>query len=229
MSSRLPFSNGWPKTVLFDLDGTLVDSAPDLATAIDQMLIDLRRAPVGQQKVRQWVGNGAAVLVRRALADRFDHEQSPGADETTFDHALDRFFQFYAEANGRQARVYDGVRPFLQALAERACQFGVVTNKPDAFVGPLLDQMDLTHWFPVTVSGDTLAVRKPDPAPIHHAIRQLGADPASTLMVGDSITDIRAAQNAGVPVVAVRYGYHFGEPIDTLGADFVVDSLTELL
>ncbi len=225
----MSFNNDWPKTVLFDLDGTLVDSAPDLATAVDRMLVDVQRPPAGQHKVRQWVGNGAAVLVKRALADRFDHEQAPGADEATFIDALDRFYRFYAEVNGRQARVYDGVRPFLQALAEHACQLGVVTNKPQAFTGPLLDQMGLAHWFPVTVSGDTLAVRKPDPAPLHHAIRQLGGNPASTLMVGDSITDIRAARNAGVPVVAVRYGYNYGASIDTLGADIVVDSLAELL
>lgn len=223
------FKNGWPETVLFDLDGTLVDSAPDLAIAVDQMLIALKRAPAGQDNVRQWVGNGAAVLVRRALAGRFDHEQAPGVDEVGFNDALDHFFRYYADANGRQARVYDGVLTFLQALDERSCRLGVVTNKPAAFTRPLLARMDLADWFPVTVSGDTLTVRKPDPAPIHHAIEQLGGDPASTLMVGDSVTDIRAARNAGVAVAAVRYGYNYGEPIDTLGADFVVDSLAELL
>lgn len=229
MSLNQHFSNGGPKTVLFDLDGTLVDSAPDLAIAVDQMLIALERPPAGQHKVRQWVGNGAAVLVRRALANRFDHEQAPGADEQVVSDALARFFRFYADANGRQARVYDGVIPFLQALSARSCRLGVVTNKPEAFTGPLLSQMDLAHWFPVTVSGDTLTEKKPDPAPIHHAIKQLGGHPASTLMVGDSITDIRAARNAGVSVAAVRYGYNYGAAIDTLGADFVVDSLTELL
>ncbi|MDX1801285.1 MAG: phosphoglycolate phosphatase [Marinobacter sp.] len=229
MSARSPFSDDWPKTVLFDLDGTLVDSAPDLATAVDQMLTALDRPPAGPDKVRQWVGNGAAMLVRRALADRFDHERATAVDASVFDDALARFFQFYTRANGRQARVYEGVHPFLQALGSRGCGLGVVTNKPGIFTGPLLAQMDLAHWFPVTVSGDTLATRKPDPAPIHHAIRQLGAEAGSTLMVGDSITDIRAARNAGIPVVAVRYGYHGGEPVDTLGADFVVDSLTELL
>lgn len=223
------FDGQLPRTVLFDLDGTLVDSAPDLAAAIDAMLESLGRAPAGAKKVREWVGNGAGILVRRALAGQFDHAAGTPVSEAEFKDALQRFFEAYADLNGRLARVYDGVVPFLTALQDSGARLAVVTNKPAAFTGPLLRKMGLDHWFEVSISGDTLPVKKPDPAQLHHAIEKLGGSPDSTLMVGDSINDIQAAQRAGVPVVAVRYGYNYGGGIDEAGADIVVDSLVELL
>ncbi|WP_152205420.1 phosphoglycolate phosphatase [Marinobacter changyiensis] len=223
------FKGQGPATVLFDLDGTLVDSAPDLSAAIDQMLRALGRPPVGEDRVREWVGNGAAVLVRRALAGAFDHEKDTTSDELTFRQALDLFFTAYADLNGQQAKVYDGVEIWLRALKSNGCRLGVVTNKPYAFTDPLLRRMGLDRWFEVSVSGDSLPQKKPDPAPLLHAMCKLGGTPETTLMVGDSINDIQAARNAGMPVVAVRYGYTYGTPIDDLGADIVVDSLAELL
>ncbi|TBW58870.1 phosphoglycolate phosphatase [Marinobacter halodurans] len=223
------FNGRWPDTILFDLDGTLVDSAPDLAAAIDAMLEGLGRSPAGAEKVRQWVGNGAGVLVRRALAGRFDHENGPHLSDDEFHAAQQRFFDAYADLNGGLARIYDGVEPFLEAAKAAGARLAVVTNKPTAFTGPLLEKMNLAHWFDVAISGDTLPVKKPDPAQLHHAIEQLDGDAGRTLMVGDSINDIEAAQRAGVPVVAVRYGYNYGGGIDEMGADIVVDSLVELL
>lgn len=223
------FSGRWPDTILLDLDGTLVDSAPDLAAAVDQMLRALGRPVAGEALVRQWVGNGAAILVRRAMAGQFDYENGPPVPELDFKQALDLFFAAYADLNGRYARVYPGVVPFLAEARDRGCSLGVVTNKPRAFTGPLLELMDLDEWFGIAVSGDTLPVRKPDPAPLHHAMEFLGGGVASTLMVGDSITDVHSARNAGIPVVAVRYGYNYGASADQLGADIVVDSLAELL
>lgn len=225
-----PLFNGqWPDTILFDLDGTLVDSAPDLAAAIDAMLEGLGRPPAGAEQVRQWVGNGAGILVRRALAGRFDHENGPALSDADFQDAQQRFFDAYADLNGVLSRIYDGVEPFLKAAKAAGARLAVVTNKPTAFTGPLLEKMDLAHWFDVAISGDTLPVKKPDPAQLHHAIEQLDGDAGRTLMVGDSINDIEAAQRAGVPVVAVRYGYNYGSRIDEMGADIVVDSLVELL
>lgn len=223
------FDGRWPETILLDLDGTLVDSAPDLAGAVDQMLRALALPVAGEEKVRQWVGNGAAILVRRALAGQFDYENGPAVSELEFKQALDLFFAAYSDLNGGSARVYPGVEEFLGAAHARGCQLGVVTNKPLAFTGPLLAMMKLDQWFRIAVSGDTLAVRKPDPAPLHHAMEYLGGKVGSTLMVGDSITDVRSARNAGIPVVAVRYGYNYGGTADDLGADIVVDSLAELL
>jgi phosphoglycolate phosphatase len=223
------FGGQWPATILFDLDGTLVDSAPDLAAGIDGMLRSLGRPPAGEERVREWVGNGAGVLVRRALAGRADYEQGPEVTEGDFNRALDLFYTAYTTENGKNASVYPGVKAFLKASKAQGCRLGIVTNKPHAFTAPLLELMGLAHWFGHSVSGDTLATRKPDAAPIHHAIAQLGGEQATTLMVGDSVTDVRAAQNAGIPAVAVRYGYNYGVPVDDLGADIVVDSLTELL
>ncbi|WP_166263424.1 phosphoglycolate phosphatase [Marinobacter caseinilyticus] len=223
------FDGQWPRTALFDLDGTLVDSAPDLSAATDQMLRTLGRNPAGEARVREWVGNGASVLVRRALAGQFDHSQDRETDDITFQQALDLFFTAYASLNGRRATVYEGVEDFLAALSEQGCKLAVVTNKPQVFAGPLLEMMGLDHWFDLAIGGDTLPLKKPDPTPLLHAIQTLKGDPESTLMVGDSVNDIAAAHSAKLRVVAVRYGYTYGTPVDDLGADFVVDSLAELL
>lgn len=223
------FNGQWPDTILFDLDGTLVDSAPDLAAATDAMLVAMGKLAAGEQKVREWVGNGASVLVRRALAGRHDYQADDSHDEPTVARALELFFNAYHEVNGHHATVFEGIETFLHTAWEKGCKLGVVTNKPMAFTDDLLERMGLAHWFGVTVSGDTLAVKKPAPEPLHHALEVLGGAPEKTLMVGDSITDISAAKNAGMPVVAVRYGYNYGGPVDELGAEIVVDSLTELL
>lgn len=223
------FSPRWPSVALFDLDGTLVDSAPDLAAAVDQMLEHLGRSPVGIDRVRDWVGNGASVLVRRALAGRSDWEPAEPKDDALFNDALAIFFHAYGQINGRHAVVYDGVEACLERLQQHGCKLAVVTNKPEQFVAPLLEQMGLEHWFDLSIGGDTLPVKKPDPAPLLHAMESLGGTRGTTVMVGDSAADVDAALAAGVPCVAVRYGYNFGRPVETLGADAVVDSLAELL
>ncbi|AOY89783.1 phosphoglycolate phosphatase [Marinobacter salinus] len=223
------FSPRWPGVALFDLDGTLVDSAPDLAAAVDQMLEQLGRSTAGINQVRQWVGNGASVLVRRALAGQTDWEPARPQDEALFKDALAIFYHAYGQINGRHSIVYDGVEACLGRLAEHGCKLGVVTNKPEQFVAPLLEQMGLDHWFDISIGGDTLPVKKPDPTPLLHAMEALGGTRGTTVMVGDSAADINAALAAGVPCVAVRYGYNFGQPVDALGADAVVDSLAELL
>ncbi|WP_286220954.1 phosphoglycolate phosphatase [Marinobacter apostichopi] len=223
------FNPRWPGVALFDLDGTLVDSAPDLAAAVDQMLEHLGRSPVGIDRVREWVGNGASVLVRRALARQTDWEPAQPKDDALFNDALAIFFHAYEQINGQHAVVYDGVEACLAKLKEHGCKLAVVTNKPEQFVAPLLEQMGLDHWFDLSVGGDTLPVKKPDPAPLVHAMTTLGGTRGTTVMVGDSSADIDAALAAGLPCVAVRYGYNFGQSVDALGADAVVDSLAELL
>ena len=223
------FNTTLPAGILFDLDGTLVDSAPDLTAAMDSMLSTLGREPAGETQVRNWVGNGAGILVKRALAGQFDYQTNPGFSEDDYRKALDLFFTAYSDSNGRQAEVYPGVVPFLQAAHAEGIALGVVTNKPQAFTGPLLQKMQLDRWFAIAVSGDTLPVKKPDPAPLLHALGILGKQPEQCLMVGDSVNDIEAAKRAGMPSVAVSYGYNYGSDVRALGADIVVDSLAELL
>lgn len=223
------FNPRWPGVALFDLDGTLVDSAPDLAAAIDTMLEQLGRRKAGVDKVLDWVGNGASVLVRRALADKADWEPATLKDNALFNDALALFFSAYDKANGQHAKLYEGVEPCLQRLSECGCQLGIVTNKPEKFVAPLLKQMGIDHYFRISVGGDTLPVKKPDPAPLIYAMEALGGTRGTTVMIGDSAADISAARAAGIPCVAVRYGYNFGAPADSLQADATVDSLTQLL
>jgi phosphoglycolate phosphatase len=223
------FNPRWPGVALFDLDGTLVDSAPDLAAAVDTMLEQLGRRKAGADKVRNWVGNGATVLVRRALAGKADWEPATPKDDALFKDALSLFFYAYEKANGRHAKLYEGVEPCLKRLTEYGCRLGVVTNKPEQFVAPLLKQMGIDDYFRISVGGDTLTVKKPDPAPLVHAMEALGGTRGTTVMIGDSAADIDAARAAGIPCVAVRYGYNFGAPADSLRADATVDSLTQLL
>ena len=223
------FNPRWPGVALFDLDGTLVDSAPDLAAAVDTMLEQLGRRKAGLDNVRQWVGNGASILVRRALAGKSDWQPASPRDDALFKDARSLFFYAYEKMNGQHAVLYDGVVPCLNQLQKNGCKLGIVTNKPEQFVAPLLEKMGIDHYFLITVGGDTLPVKKPDPTPLIHAMEALGGTRGTTVMVGDSAADVDAARAAGIPCVAVRYGYNFGAPADSLQADATVDSLTQLL
>ena len=229
MSLKGLFNPRWPGVALFDLDGTLVDSAPDLAEAVDLTLRELGRAPAGLEKVRPWVGNGAKVLIRRALADKRDWQPPRPEDDALIDSALEIFFKHYRHTNGKHAHVYPGVKECLDHLSSCGCRMGVVTNKPQQFVAPLLEQTGLADYFELTLGGDALPEKKPEPAPVLHAMKELHGTVGTTVMIGDSDNDVNAALAAGIPCVAVRYGYNSGAAIDSLGADAVVDSLAELL
>jgi len=214
-----------PRLVMFDLDGTLVDSVPDLATAVDRMLVELGRKPAGVERVRQWVGNGARVLVRRALAGGLDHS-AVGKAET--EEALVRFLDIYADCH-ELITLYPGVHELLEALSTAAVELAVVTNKPERFVAPLLEQVGLGGYFRWIIGGDTLPQQKPDPAALLQVMRLAGVSQEQSLVVGDSRTDVLAARAAGVPCVAVSYGYNHGRPVAEEAPQLVVDSLAELL
>ncbi|PWG61268.1 phosphoglycolate phosphatase [Sediminicurvatus halobius] len=196
-----------PAAVLFDLDGTLVDSAPDLATAVNRTLAELGHAPVVEDTVRVWIGNGARTLMARALAGRRELVEEPPGLEA----ALERFFQHYRDCLVDRSRPYPGVRTGLDTLRGLGLPLGVVTNKPERFTAPLLEALDLAEYFRVLVGGDTLPVKKPDPAPLEHAARALAVPVADCLLVGDSRADLDAALAAGMPMVRVPYGYPGGD------------------
>ena len=198
-----------PRLVMFDLDGTLIDSVPDLAEAVDRMLVEMGRAPAGVEKVRDWVGNGARVLVRRALAGGLDHA-AVGEAET--EEALARFLDIYADCHHLTA-LYPGVHELLEALSTAAVELAVVTNKPERFVAPLLEQVGLGGYFRWIIGGDTLPQQKPDPAALLQVMRLAGVEAAQALFVGDSRNDVLAARAAGVPCIAVSYGYNHGRPL----------------
>ncbi len=213
-----------PELVLVDLDGTLVDSVPDLAFCVDRMLEQLGRAPQGEAKVRQWVGNGVERLVKRALVGTLDGEP-PAA---TFELALPLFMELYAANTSGRSRLYPGVTEGLDYLATLGCPLGCVTNKAERFTRPLLGDLGILERFDLVVSGDTLSRKKPDPAPLLHAADHFSVAPERAVLVGDSISDVKAARAAGFAVVCVSYGYNHGEDIRAAGPDAVIDSLAQL-
>lgn len=218
------FEGGLPRLVMFDLDGTLVDSVPDLAAAVDQVLALRGRPPAGVARVKDWVGNGALVLVRRALAGSIDHQE---VDEAQAQAALADFMQAYSGGH-TGTTVYKGVLELLGWLRERGVLLAVITNKPERFVAPLLEEKGLGE-FAWIIGGDTLPVKKPDPTGLQHVMTISGVTPQQCLFVGDSRNDVLAARAAGVKVVAVSYGYNHGQPIALENPDLLVDSLDALI
>jgi phosphoglycolate phosphatase len=210
------------RSVTFDLDGTLLDTIADLAAACDAMMIELGRLPHGVEKVRRFVGKGMAVLVERCLTTP---EGAPDADLLA--RAIAIFRHHYTELNGREAREYPGVRQGLEAFRTLGLPLGVVTNKPAAFTGPLLEYAGLADFFIVSVSGDTTANKKPHPEPILHACKILGVRPEENLHIGDSDNDLLAARAAGCLAYAVPYGYTEEGSVDTANCDALVSSLLE--
>lgn len=213
-----------PDMILIDLDGTLVDSVPDLTLAVDIMMRALGMPERGEASVREWIGNGAERLVRRALINRVDGEP----DEALYRRAYPIFLEAYQENVCRDSHPYPGVREGLAALKEAGYRLGCVTNKPACFTEPLLKTLGIYDTFGIVISGDALPTKKPDPAPLLHAAGFFGVAPERSLMVGDSISDVRAARNAGFAVACVTYGYNHGNDIRDAGPDLVVDSLAEL-
>jgi len=219
------FDGKLPQLVMFDLDGTLMDSVPDLATAVDKMLLQLGREPAGVQQVRNWVGNGSPVLVRRALAGQLEHDGVPGDLAA---EALALFMQAYAGGH-ELTTVYPGVRECLGWLREHDVPMAIITNKPAQFIEPLLAEKGLVGYFQWLVGGDTLPQQKPDPAALFWVMDKAGVAPGESLFVGDSRNDVRAAKAATVPCVALTYGYNHGEPIADEQPALVLDDLRELV
>jgi phosphoglycolate phosphatase len=213
-----------PQALLFDLDGTLLDSVPDLTTAIDNMLTELGQVSAGRERVRGWVGDGARQLVIEAL--KF---ASANIDDEFIDKALQIYQCHYANCLTQNSQLFPGVREMLQGFYERNVRMACVTNKGMCFTQPLIDHFDLRELLPVIVCGDTLAQRKPDAAPLLEACRQLDVLPQAALMIGDSRNDVRAARAADMPVICVRHGYNHGRPIENERPDLIIDSLLELL
>lgn len=211
------------RSVTFDLDGTLLDTIADLAAGCDAMLAELGRTPLGVEKVRRFVGKGMAVLIERCLTAT----DGRAPDAELLAQAIAVFRRHYAGINGRSAREYPGVRAGLEAFRALDLPLGVVTNKPAAFTGPLLERVGLADFFVVAVSGDTTANKKPHPEPILHACTILGVKPEENLHIGDSDNDILAARAAGCLAFAVPYGYTEEGPVDTANCDALVSTLLE--
>ncbi|MEK7990445.1 MAG: phosphoglycolate phosphatase [Thiotrichaceae bacterium] len=214
-----------PKLVLIDLDGTLVDSVPDLSYAVDHMMMALELPQPGEQKVREWVGNGIEKLVKRALTDDMDAE--PEAE--LFEQGLQIFKGSYAECNGRHSQLYEGVKEGLDWLQQEGFILACITNKAQQFTVPLLEKVGILSYFKLVVSGDSLPKKKPDPMPLLHSAAHFSVPPSKSLMIGDSMTDVKAARNAEFgAVICVNYGYNHGIDIQEANPDHVIDSFTQL-
>jgi phosphoglycolate phosphatase len=213
-----------PKMILCDLDGTLVDSVPDLAYCVDAMMARLGLPARGEAAVRNWVGNGVERLVRRALIGALDGEP----DELDYQRAYPIFLELYAENTFNRSGLYPGVLEGLDALAAAGYPLGCVTNKAARFTEPLLAHLGILDRFEIVISGDTLPRKKPDPLPLIHAAGHFGVRPEESLMLGDSMSDVKAARAAGFRIICVSYGYNHGEDIRDSSPDAVIDSLVEL-
>lgn len=213
-----------PKMILIDLDGTLVDSVPDLTYCVDAMMARLGRPARGEAAVRNWVGNGVERLVRRALIGRLDGEP----DETDYQRAYPIFLELYAENTFNRSQLYPGVREGLEFMRDAGYPLGCVTNKAARFTEPLLQHLGIYDFFGIVISGDTLPRKKPDPLPLIHAAGHFGVKPEESLMIGDSVSDVNAARAAGFRVICTSYGYNHGVDIRESEPDAVIDSFVEL-
>lgn len=212
------------KVVMFDLDGTLLDTAPQIAEAANRMLVALGKPMLPQAQITSYIGEGVQNLVKRCLTGKLNGE--PEAEE--FQRAQPMYHDFYA-ANATESQPFNGVLPALQQLKEQGFRLACVTNKPERFTLPLLQNTGLAGFFDIVISGDSLPKKKPDPLPLLHICQKLGVLPAEAVLVGDSETDIQAAQAAGCFVVTVPYGYNQGRAIDVATVDATVEQLTEVV
>jgi len=213
-----------PEMVLIDVDGTLVDSVPDLAFCVDAMMNQLGMPERGERRVRHWVGNGVERLVKRALVNQIDGEP----DEALFALALPVFEALYRENTSKRSCLYQGVKEALDFLQTTTVRIGCVTNKASQFTLPLLQDLGIRDYFEIVICGDMVERKKPDPMPLLQAAEQLETEPQASLMLGDSMSDVNAARAAGFQIVCMSYGYNHGEDIRDYNPDAVVESMAEI-
>ena len=213
------------RAVLFDMDGTLVDTLPDIAAAINEALAELRLQPLPAERIGVFIGKGPRSLAQRVL------DEQPSLDAPVhlalIDTLIAGYVKHYEPRIGTAARVYPGVADALASLRGQGLKLAVVTNAMQHLAERVLARFDLLPFFELVLGGDRVARGKPDAAPLLEACRILDVSPDAALMVGDSENDVIAARAAGCPVVAVPYGYNAGQPASSLGCD-IVDNFTLL-
>jgi phosphoglycolate phosphatase len=213
-----------PDLIMIDVDGTLVDSVPDLSWCLDETLKKVGLPPRGEAAARKWVGNGVIRIVERGIANDLDAPH----DEAIFKDAMPIFRELYAENTSKRSKLYPGVREGVDYLKSTGIKIGCITNKDEQFTHPILKDLGLWNDFEIVISGDTLEKKKPDPLPLLHGAKMLGVKPENSLMLGDSTSDVKAARAAGFEIICMSYGYNHGDDIRDSNPDAVIDSMTEL-
>jgi phosphoglycolate phosphatase len=213
------------RLIVFDLDGTLIDSAPDLVEAVNFALTKLDKPTHSQATIQQWIGNGADVLVKRALLNNWHIGEIPD----NFEVAFELFKTYYAEHDWVHSRLYDGVLETLQTLKNADFKLACITNKTARFTNPLMETAGLAPYFDFIASGDTFAEMKPNPLPLLEVAKLLNVKPENAWMIGDSINDISAGKNAGFKTIAVSYGYAGQHSMADLNADYTVDAISKIV
>ncbi|MEA2091669.1 MAG: phosphoglycolate phosphatase [Campylobacterota bacterium] len=213
--------------ILFDLDGTLIDSAPDLALAVNHTLDALNRSTFDENIIRSWVGNGAQTLVKRAISGK--SEVDLNIDEDLFEDALNIFLNFYKNNLCVKTKTYPNVTSTIRTLQERGYILAIVTNKPFDFIEPILKGLELSDIFELCLGGDSLTNRKPHHEPLCYACEKLNISINKSIMIGDSKNDILAAKAAKMDSIGVSYGYNYGEDIEIYKPDVVVDNFGAIL
>lgn len=217
------------QAVLFDLDGTLVETGPEICDAVNGTLAWLRLPAAPLAQVEQWIGHGTEQLLLQALAHASGLPASTLRDSSLWRAAQPHFAGEYERRCGTTSRLYPHAREVLRALGERGVRRALVTNKEQRFTQPVLRRHGLRQLLDRVVCGDTLPTRKPDPSGVHDCLRAFGVDGARAVFVGDSSIDVATARNAGIPVWALTHGYNMGEPIAAAHPDRVLDGLDHVL
>lgn len=215
------------KVIIFDFDGTLIDSEPDLALALNYMLDRLNRETYTQSVISHWVGNGAETLVKRALSGSTIIDEH--IEQELFLNALDIFLKFYAQNLCVKTYLYPNVKKSLEKLKEQGYIMVIVTNKPADFVEPILKGLAIDEFFEFYLGGDSLEKRKPDPMPLLHVCNRLDITVDECVMIGDSKNDILSAKSAKMQSIGVSYGYNYGEDISIYKPTIVVESFADIL
>jgi len=216
-----------PKLVIIDLDGTLIDTVPDIVPATDKVMADIGLPKRSVSQVREWVGNGGEEFVRRALLGKMDGELE---DKNLLQRARLLFMKYYAEENGKHSHLFTGVREGLNWLKSQGCQLACCTNKPERCTIPLLKTLGILDDFGLVLSGDSLAKKKPDPLPLQYTLQFFNVKAENAVMLGDSISDILAAKAVKMPIICVDYGYNHGNDICLIDPkpDIVIESFVDL-
>ncbi|PKF61489.1 phosphoglycolate phosphatase [Psychromonas sp. psych-6C06] len=210
------------KLICFDLDGTLVDSVPDLRLALNAMMDDFQLPHCQDEQIKTWVGNGLPKLVERALLH-------VGNQTVSQSQALSCFETHYQHYLNSASCLYPEVADTLRALKARGYQTALITNKAEQFLPELLQHFEISDCFDLLLGGDTLAKNKPDPMQVDFALAHFNVQKSQAVMVGDSKNDILAGQNAGLISIVLTYGYNYGEPVSLLNPDYIIDQFNDLL